>query len=283
MGDLPSMPLFIDDFEADTAHLTLEEDGVYNRLLRLCWRQSSCSIPDDPVWITRHMRVDEATFERVVAPILKEFFKRRKGRLYSPRQAREFKWVKNKSHRRREAGKKGGRAKARKNNEKATSKPTDLPQANGKQNGGDAVAPIPIPIPIPIEESKYAFAGKVIRLNRDDYDTWKATYHAVPDLNAELRSLDDYYASEPPDKRKRWFVRASAALRKKHEAHLARQKEAGGELAYTDGTTEEDWRGRRDIWEQHERWHSRWGPRPTDDAFLGWARLTGEGDPDDGE
>ncbi|MCP5097247.1 MAG: YdaU family protein, partial [Chloroflexi bacterium] len=34
---LPYFPMYPTDFEADTSHLTLEEDGAYNRLLRLMW------------------------------------------------------------------------------------------------------------------------------------------------------------------------------------------------------------------------------------------------------
>lgn len=33
---LPYFPLYVDDYEADTPHLTLEEDGAFSRLLRLC-------------------------------------------------------------------------------------------------------------------------------------------------------------------------------------------------------------------------------------------------------
>ena len=35
---VPYFPLYIADYDSKTAHLTLEEDGAYLRLLRLCWR-----------------------------------------------------------------------------------------------------------------------------------------------------------------------------------------------------------------------------------------------------
>ena len=35
MSDIPYLPLYVNDFEGDTAHLSLEEDGAYNRLIRL--------------------------------------------------------------------------------------------------------------------------------------------------------------------------------------------------------------------------------------------------------
>ena len=65
---LPYFPMYPSDFEAKTSHLTLEEDGAYNRLLRLCWMTPGASIPDDDAWIMRRMRVDQATFDRVVRP-----------------------------------------------------------------------------------------------------------------------------------------------------------------------------------------------------------------------
>lgn len=80
----PYFPMYPADFEAKTSHLTLEEDGAYNRLLRLCWMTPGCSLPDDAAWIARRMRVSSADFDRVVRPLLDEFFKREKGRVFSP-------------------------------------------------------------------------------------------------------------------------------------------------------------------------------------------------------
>lgn len=133
MSDLPSLPLFVDDFEAATAHLTLEEDGVYNRLLRLCWRTPGCSIPDDRAWVIRRMRCDEETFDRVVAPIIGEFFKRENGRILQKRLRKEFEYVSSVSKRRKQAGKEGARAKALKSAEKDTSKASNLPEAISQQ------------------------------------------------------------------------------------------------------------------------------------------------------
>ena len=115
---LPYMPFFVDDYEANTAHLTLQEDGVYNRLLRLCWRTPGCSIPHDDEWIRRMMRVDQTDYASAVLPIIREFFKVDKGRLYSPRLMSEYLIAKNKHEKRVKAGKKGGRpSKPLKNNE----------------------------------------------------------------------------------------------------------------------------------------------------------------------
>jgi uncharacterized protein YdaU (DUF1376 family) len=106
---LPYYPFYPSDFEAKTSHLTLEEDGAYNRLLRLIWMTPGCSIPDDPAWIARRLRVDRETFDRVVAPIIAEFFRKARKRIYSPRLSREFESAKVTHELRVSSGKKGGR------------------------------------------------------------------------------------------------------------------------------------------------------------------------------
>ncbi|WP_260928198.1 YdaU family protein [Novosphingobium sp. 9] len=138
---LPSLPLFVDDYEGATAHLTLEEDGAYMRLLRLCWRTPRCSIPDDHEWIKRRLRVDQDTFDRVVAPIIDEFFKRSRGRIFQKRLLQEFEYANDRKAKRKEAGKKGGTAKALKDKDKAPSNANLLPE----QNSSNAVAPRPTP------------------------------------------------------------------------------------------------------------------------------------------
>ena len=81
---LPYFPMYPTDFEADTSHLTLAEDGAYNRLLRLMWMTPGCSLPDDDAWVKRRMRVNQETFDEVVLVVIDEFFIRKKGRLVSP-------------------------------------------------------------------------------------------------------------------------------------------------------------------------------------------------------
>lgn len=141
MGKLPSMPLFVDEYEAATAHLSMEEDGAYLRLLRLCWRSPKCSIPDDPNWIRRHMRADQDTYERVVAPIIDEFFTRKNGRVFQKRLAKEFRYVTDAVRQRKSAGSRGGKAKALKDKEMTPSAATISPQ----RKPSEAIAPTPTP------------------------------------------------------------------------------------------------------------------------------------------
>lgn len=82
----------------------------------------------------------------------------------------------------------------------------------------------------------YEFAGRLIRLKRADLAGWRKTYHAIPDIEAELRTLDAYYDAELTGReRGRWFIRCSAALDKKHQAALAARARPNGGLLPNEG------------------------------------------------
>ena len=144
---LPYFNLYPRDFEADTSHLSLEEDGAYNRLLRLCWMTPGCSLPDDDAWIMRRMRVDQDTYDRVVRVVLAEFFTRKSGRVRNARIAREYEQSSAAHEKRVLAGKSGGKAKALKTNNSDTSKAKAIPKQ-----------PEPEPEPEPEESNSVADA-----------------------------------------------------------------------------------------------------------------------------
>lgn len=154
------MSLYVDDFEADTAHLTLEEDGAYNRLLRLCWRSPDCSVPNDPEWIRRRLRVTLEEFERVVQPVINEFFKTEKGRVWQKRQRQEYRFAIDMVNKRKEAGSKGGRANALKRRDIDPSTATDLQEAKQEQASSKAVASTSTSISTSIKEKKEPSAPK---------------------------------------------------------------------------------------------------------------------------
>lgn len=115
---LPYFRLYPTDFEADTSHLTLAEDGAYNRLLRLCWMTPGCSLPNDEAWIMRRMRVRSDEEKEVVRTILAEFFTVEKQRVSNPRLTREYQHSTERSNSASKNGAKGGRpAKPLKTNE----------------------------------------------------------------------------------------------------------------------------------------------------------------------
>ena len=130
---LPYMPFYIDDYESHTPHLTILEDGAYNRLLRLCWRSSNCSIPNDPEWIRRKMRASEAELYDLIMPLINEFFTDKNGRVFQKRQKEIFLKINSTISERKKAGKKGGDSKALNNKKKASSNTTDLLLAKSYQ------------------------------------------------------------------------------------------------------------------------------------------------------
>lgn len=62
---------------------------------------------------------------------------------------------------------------------------------------------------------RYAFEGRLVRLDQAGFDRWKQTYHAIPDITAALQSADDYYSENPP-KDGKWFFPVSRWLEKEH-------------------------------------------------------------------
>lgn len=123
---LPYFPMFPTDFEAKTSHLTLAEDGAYNRLLRLAWMTPGCSLPADRAWIYRRVRAHTEADQAVVEIVIAEFFDLKNGRLSNARLSKEFAAANEAHERRKNAGAKGGKAKALKTNETAPSNATPM-------------------------------------------------------------------------------------------------------------------------------------------------------------
>lgn len=144
---LPYLPLYIDDYEADTAHLSLLEDGIYNRLLRLSWRTPGAKLPDDDAWIFRKLRATTKAEREAVLSVLAEFFKRSRGKVFSQRLVEVYVQVSVAHQKRKEAGKAGGSAKALKtlqsspSNAKAMLKqPEPEPEPEVREDGGGSSA-----------------------------------------------------------------------------------------------------------------------------------------------
>ena len=90
MADLRWMKFWVRDYMGDTGHLSLAEHGAYQLLLCLAWDSPTCSIPSGRAWIKRRLRVDDEEFERVVQPVIAEFWTSEDGRLFQKRQRKEW-------------------------------------------------------------------------------------------------------------------------------------------------------------------------------------------------
>jgi uncharacterized protein YdaU (DUF1376 family) len=162
---LPYFPLYPTDFEADTSHLTLAEDGAYNRLLRLCWMTPGCSLPNDEAWILRRMRARTDGEIEAVRVVLAEFFTAANGRFSNARLTREFHAAKEAHERRKNAGAKGGAAKHMKINETRSSNA----KAKPKQ-------PEPEPEPEPdIRDTNVSLRARCSRYS-EEFDHWWKIY-----------------------------------------------------------------------------------------------------------
>jgi hypothetical protein len=69
---------------------------------------------------------------------------------------------------------------------------------------------------------RYAFEGQVIKLNQRDFNKWQETYHAIPDLRAQLFSLDGWFVDHS-DLQPKWFHIAKRTLNKDHQENLAKR------------------------------------------------------------
>lgn len=181
---LPYFPLYVDDYEADTPHLTLEEDGALSRLLRLCWRTPGCEIPADHKWIQRRLRVDEEVYERSVRPILEEFFKRRGSKFFNTRLSSEYERAHDAHARRVSAGRKGGqRRKSLKNQDRDSKHCSSNGRAMPKQPEPKPNTPQPPDWPHANSELIVSIAEKRI-LEKGDFQT--ESKHEVEVMRALL-------------------------------------------------------------------------------------------------
>lgn len=188
---LPYFNMYPADFEADTSHLNLEEDGAYNRLLRLMWMTPGCSLPQDDAWIARRMRCDADTYVRVVKPLISEFFETDGGRVFSPRLRREALLSEAAHNRRVAAGGKGGR------------KPNILKE--NKIEPSNAKAMPKQPEPEPEEEKREANASpkkRALRLSPDwvlplAWGDWAvAEGLSKSDVRSQADRFRDYWIAE---------------------------------------------------------------------------------------
>jgi uncharacterized protein YdaU (DUF1376 family) len=132
---LAYFPLFPTDFDADTGHLSLAEDGAYNRLLRLSWRCPEAKMPNDLDWIYRKARAVTDEDKAVLAGIIAEFFTCKSGKVFSDKLHKIWREANAAHVKRVEAGKNGGRAKAAKTKDMDPSNATELPgQCSSNQN-----------------------------------------------------------------------------------------------------------------------------------------------------
>lgn len=124
---VPYFRFYPTDYDADTSHLTMLEDGAYSRLLRVCWMTPGCSIPDDEAWIFRRLRVRGDDEKQAIRSVVNEFFQKSEGRILNDRLTREFEQAVERQELASENGKKSA-------SKKSTLKTNDFISTNQNQN-----------------------------------------------------------------------------------------------------------------------------------------------------
>lgn len=75
------------------------------------------------------------------------------------------------------------------------------------------------------ESARYAFFGRTIKLKARDLDTWRKRFHAIPDLEIELYSLDAWFETQDEKLKKDWFWRSQSSLGRKCSEILERRQQ----------------------------------------------------------
>lgn len=169
---LPYFPMYPTDFEGKTSHLTLVEDGAYNRLLRICWMTPGCDMPADEAWVMRRARARTDEEIDAVRAVLSEFFTVIDGRFSNAKLKRIFAETDEAHKKRVSAGSKGGKAKSlnsnklKPSNAKAKPKqPEPEPEPDTLPKGSDGQA---------VDFQKAIFENGVAYLCQHDVDPKKA-------------------------------------------------------------------------------------------------------------
>lgn len=241
---------YFEDIRSGTSHLTAEEFGVYVRLLNLYWSRKCHLSADDDAWLGRECGVSTRKF-KVIKRTLTEgpdakftiseglFAQKRADKSYENALKIKLKAEKN--------GRKGGEktaeknAKSLKSNETPSSNATSFAGSKESSNAGSSLPLSHIEdISSTVSNTElntdrksttrkgsdaYAFAGRVIKLKSADYSRWAKSFHAIPDLQAELTARDDYLSTLPEADRNKWFLSTSSYLRNQHQKHVGGQQQ----------------------------------------------------------
>lgn len=119
------MQLYVADYLGDTRHLTTEQHGAYLLLLMAMWRANG-TLPDEETRLARMVGLSVVKWRKIAADVM-AFFVRADGLISQRRLTLELQKAVEKSAKRSEAGKRGGHAKALKDNGLGLANATVLP------------------------------------------------------------------------------------------------------------------------------------------------------------
>ena len=140
MSSFPTMPVGVDRYLADTAHLTLEQQAVHFRLQIYAWRSPGCCLPDDDAKFARMLGITGKRWASL-KPAVMALWTVSDGTWIHEQVAREHEFVEGKIEKRRAAGKLGGRPKSLPDNDMGKAKGSETEkQTESKTKAATATA-----------------------------------------------------------------------------------------------------------------------------------------------
>jgi len=210
-------------------------DTEWRAAMTLWWaawtQQPAASLPDDDIALCRlaDLGRDSKTWRKIKQMALYGFTKCSDGRLYHPVLAKQalVAWDKRVKERQRKA-----EWRAKKQGQDA-----DVPRdMTGTEQGQDADGDADVPADgtrrdvtgrdnkeekknLPLTPS--GFVGRTIKLDEATLGQWQQRYSCVPDLVAELSTLDEWLQQAAPSKRENWRATICNTLNRKHQEAAA--------------------------------------------------------------
>ena len=78
---------------------------------------------------------------------------------------------------------------------------------------------------MPENSGSYAFFGQTIKLTPRHLNEWRRLFHSIPDIEAELSTIDDWWQSQSKDRRENWFLATKGMLNKRHQENLSARRD----------------------------------------------------------
>ena len=229
MSGMSRFDFYPRDWFMDTRDLSDRAKGCYIDLLAATYNRGS-PLPYDEKYLCKLAGYKQVrSLRRVLDELLRTGkFKVVDGELINNRAQQELAAY----QRKKEIASAGGRAKAE--NIKTGRKPSEKSSKSDRKVGEPKAGiepnqelslcpPSPSPSPTTSKNDNYAFAGRVIKLNWQDFTKWSEAFRAIPDLRALLQNRDDWLATRPERERRSWFISTSNWLAKKNTDALAEQ------------------------------------------------------------
>lgn len=133
MTDYPYLPLWTDNYLADTRHLTTKEHGAYLLLLMTAWRSHDCTLPDDDRLLARFCSMGLREWIKI-RPTVLGFFEVKDGKLLNSKLIETRSFASSRRDTNRVNGMKGGLAKALKYKEPILANATIPPDVRHSEN-----------------------------------------------------------------------------------------------------------------------------------------------------